>query len=74
MADPATVRSVTGFSIGGVAPVGLASEVPVLLDEDLMAFEQVWAAAGTARAVFPVAPDDLKRITGARAVRVTSTS
>lgn len=70
MADPRTVRDVTGFAIGGVAPVGLERSVPVLMDEDLLAYEEVWAAAGLPHSVFLVAPGDLQRITGARAVRV----
>ncbi len=72
MADPATVRAVTGFAIGGVAPVGLAEEVPVLMDEDLLAHDVVWAAAGTPRSVFPIAPEALRDATGATVVRVTA--
>ncbi|MEX2502228.1 MAG: YbaK/EbsC family protein, partial [Trueperaceae bacterium] len=56
LADAATVRDVTGFAIGGVAPVGSRRNVPIYLDADLMAYEVVWAAAGTPNAVFPVAP------------------
>jgi prolyl-tRNA editing enzyme YbaK/EbsC (Cys-tRNA(Pro) deacylase) len=72
MADPATVRAVTGFAIGGVAPVGLAEEVPVLMDEDLLAHDVVWAAAGTPRSVFPIDPAALRDATGATVVRVTA--
>ena len=64
MADPETVRAATGYAIGGVAPVGLETDVPVFIDGDLMAYEEVWAAAGTPRSVFPIAPDDLVRATG----------
>lgn len=70
MADPATVREVTGFAIGGVAPVGLAHDLPVLMDEDLLGHDIVWAAAGTPKSVFPVAPDVLRRISAADVVRV----
>ena len=70
MAAPATVRDVTGFAIGGVAPVGLAHEMPVLIDEDLLAHDVVWAAAGTPKSVFPIDPDVLRRISGADVVRV----
>ncbi|CTQ33965.1 YbaK/EbsC family protein [Jannaschia rubra] len=64
-ADADTVRAVTGFAIGGVSPVGHLTPVPMWLDARLMAFDVVWAAAGTPRHVFPVAPGDLLRITGA---------
>ena len=65
MADPDTVRAATGYAIGGVAPVGLEPDVPVWMDEDLLQYDVVWAAAGTPRSVFEIAPDVLARITGA---------
>ncbi len=71
-ADAAFVRERTGFAIGGVAPVGLAAEVPVLIDEDLLAHDVVWAAAGTPRAVFPIAPAELLRLTRAQVARVAA--
>ncbi len=72
LADPATVRDVTGFAIGGVAPVGLANEVPVLMDQDLLAYDVVWAAAGTPKSVFPVDPAELRDAIRATVVAVTS--
>lgn len=74
MADPATVRDVTGFAIGGVAPVGLTGTVPVLMDRDLLNHEVVWAAAGTPRSVFPIAPEALRRAIDATVVPVTAAS
>lgn len=59
------VRQATGFAIGGVAPVGLIQPVPTYYDPALLAFDRVWAAAGTPRTVFPIAPRDLVRLTGA---------
>jgi prolyl-tRNA editing enzyme YbaK/EbsC (Cys-tRNA(Pro) deacylase) len=59
------VLQTTGFAIGGVPPLGHASRLPTYLDEDLLQFELIWAAAGTPQAVFPIAPVELKRITGA---------
>jgi prolyl-tRNA editing enzyme YbaK/EbsC (Cys-tRNA(Pro) deacylase) len=64
-ADADFVRAATGYAIGGVAPVGHAQPVKLLLDRDLRRFATVWAAAGTPFAVFPVSPDDLGRLTGA---------
>ncbi|ESW59331.1 MAG: YbaK/prolyl-tRNA synthetase associated protein [Rhodobacter sp. CACIA14H1] len=64
-ADIATVRNVTGFAIGGVAPVGHLTPVPAWADPRLSDFAEVWAAAGTPRHIFPITPADLLRITGA---------
>jgi Cys-tRNA(Pro) deacylase len=59
--DADTVRSATGFPIGGVPPFGHASELPVFIDQDLLHYGVVWAAAGTWNDVFAIAPDDLVR-------------
>ncbi|MBC7156964.1 MAG: YbaK/EbsC family protein [Rhodobacteraceae bacterium] len=64
-ADAARVRAETGFAIGGVAPVGHLRPPRIFWDPRLDAFETVWAAAGTPRHVFAIAPADLRRITGA---------
>lgn len=71
-ADPDTVRNATGFPIGGVAPVGFPAPVRVLVDEDLLGYDVIWAAAGTPHTVFPTTGAELVRITGgtAAAVRV----
>jgi prolyl-tRNA editing enzyme YbaK/EbsC (Cys-tRNA(Pro) deacylase)/predicted Fe-S protein YdhL (DUF1289 family) len=58
-ADAAFVKAKTGFSIGGVSPVGHATPCVTLVDEDLFRFETVWAAAGHPHAVFEVSPQDL---------------
>lgn len=65
-ADAATARAATGYPIGGTPPLGHATSLPVLLDETLLDFEEVWAAAGTPDTVFAVRPDDLLAATGAR--------
>lgn len=67
-ADADAARAATGFSIGGVPPVGHAMSLPTYLDRDLLRYMTVWAAAGTPNAVFPIAPAELERITGATAV------
>jgi prolyl-tRNA editing enzyme YbaK/EbsC (Cys-tRNA(Pro) deacylase) len=63
-ADADFVRKNTGFSIGGVPPVGHITSPIVLIDQDLARFPAVWAAAGTPNAVFQIAPADLVRLTG----------
>jgi prolyl-tRNA editing enzyme YbaK/EbsC (Cys-tRNA(Pro) deacylase) len=60
------VRALTGFSIGGVPPIGFAHPIRTLLDRDLLGFDQVWAAAGTPNSVFSIAPTVLARMTGAQ--------
>lgn len=67
-ADADWVREVTGYAIGGVPPVGHPGPVRTLMDDDLMRFETVWAAAGTPRTVFPIAPGVLARVTSAAPV------
>jgi prolyl-tRNA editing enzyme YbaK/EbsC (Cys-tRNA(Pro) deacylase) len=64
-ADADFVRTATGYAIGGVAPIGHSQPVRLLLDEDLQRFETLWAAAGTPFSVFPLTPDQLRRLTGA---------
>ncbi len=59
------VRRITGFAIGGVAPVGHLTPLPTWLDPRLMDFPLLWAAAGTPRHIFPITPADLHRLTGA---------
>jgi prolyl-tRNA editing enzyme YbaK/EbsC (Cys-tRNA(Pro) deacylase) len=65
-ADAATVRTATGFAIGGVAPVGLTGALAVVIDRDLLEFDVVWAAGGTPHAVFPIEPEALVRVTNGR--------
>ncbi len=68
--DADFVRQVTGFSIGGVPPVGLAQPLETIIDEDLLQYDVVWAAAGNPRAVFSLDPGDLESMTGGRVMRV----
>ena len=64
-ADADFVKSRTGFSIGGVSPVAHATPPVTLIDQDLLRFDVVWAAAGHPHSVFPLQPGDLQRLTGA---------
>jgi len=70
-ADADFVRSTTGFAIGGVPPFGYSKLAHTYIDESLLGYETVWAAAGTPNAVFPLAPADLQRLTGATVIKVT---
>lgn len=63
-ADGKWVRDVTGFVIGGVAPLGHLTPPLVLVDEDLLAYDGVWAAAGSPMHVFATTPAELLRISG----------
>lgn len=72
-ADADIVRDATGYPIGGVPPFGHASALPTFVDESLLAHETVWAAAGTPRHVFEVAPAELVRLSGARTVPLAAT-
>lgn len=58
-ADAEFVRSHTGYSIGGVPPCAHNEQLFTVIDQDLMQYEQVWAAAGTPHAVFNLTPADL---------------
>lgn len=69
-ADAAFVRDRTGFAIGGVAPLGHREPPIVVVDEDLLALEALWAAAGAPNAVFALDPDELLRISGGKVARV----
>lgn len=64
-ADADFVKAATGFSIGGVSPVGHTTAPVILVDRELFRFEQIWAAAGHPYAVFPLSPDELVQLTGA---------
>jgi Cys-tRNA(Pro) deacylase len=62
--DADQVRTATGYPIGGVPPFGHATPLRVFVDEDLLAFDEVWAAAGTWNDVFALTPDELVRASG----------
>jgi len=64
------VRELTGFAIGGVPPLGHDHPLETIIDEDLLQYNQIWAAAGTPNAVFCLESRDLQRLTGGKVVRV----
>ena len=69
-ADADFVREATGFVIGGVPPIGHKTKPIVLIEEQLMRFAEIWAAAGTPNAVFRLTPSDLVELTGGRVAAV----
>lgn len=71
-ADADLVRSATGFPIGGVPPFGHTAGLRCLVDEDLLGYDVVWAAAGTPRSVFPIKPPDLVRLAAATPANLSS--
>ncbi|MGI3212404.1 YbaK/EbsC family protein [Roseovarius tibetensis] len=70
-ADAALIRAQTGFAIGGVAPVGHLTRPRAFFDPTLLEFAQVWAAAGTPRHLFAIAPRDLLWLSGADVAEFT---
>jgi len=71
-ADADFVRSTTGFAIGGVPPLGHDAPIETLIDQDLLQFETIWAAAGTPHAVFSIDPHQLARATGGRVLAIAA--
>lgn len=68
--DAQYVRDVTGFAIGGIPPLGHDTPLDTYIDEALLAWDVVWAAAGTPDAVFPVAPARLAEAVGATVIAI----
>ncbi len=64
-ADAEFVKAHTGFTIGGVSPVGHATPPVTLIDRELFRFDEIWAAAGHPHGVFKLRPQDLVALTGA---------
>ncbi len=62
--DADAVRQATGYPIGGVPPLGLATQMRIFIDPDLLQYDEVWAAAGTWNDVFAIKPDSLVLSTG----------
>jgi len=70
MADPDFVRSKTGFVVGGVPPLGHSSSLETFIDEDLLRYPEIWAAAGSCNTMFKLSPDDLQKITQGQVIAV----
>lgn len=69
-ADADLVRQWTGFAVGGVPPLGHKEPVAAFIDETLLQYDTLWAAAGTPRAVFQLTPADLRAMTAGRVVAI----
>lgn len=72
MANPEEVMEITGFQIGGVCPFALKQEVPIFLDESLLRYDKVYAAAGTANTALPITFQELIQVTGGQACKVSA--
>ncbi len=71
IAPAAFVRAETGYAIGGVPPVGHDVPIRTVIDQDLLAYDEIWAAAGTPRAVFRLTPQDLVTLTKGDVIRLS---
>ena len=69
-ATPDFVQDVTGFAIGGVSPVGNRTPLVTFIDQDLLKYTEIWAAAGTPHAVFKLTPQEMLQMTGGKIVPV----
>ena len=63
MANPDDVKKITGYTIGGVSPVGHLSKLRIILDKNLKRFSKIYAAAGHPNAVFEIGFDNLTKLT-----------
>ena len=69
-ADADFVKTVTGYAIGGVPPIGHNEKMETYLDEDFLQYKMVWAAAGTPNAIFELTIDDLQKMTEGKITQV----
>ncbi len=69
--DAGYVRDITGFAIGGIPPLGHATRLATFIDDTLLGYAVVWAAAGTPESIFPVDPRALAKAAAAKVIKVT---
>ncbi|TXG76922.1 YbaK/EbsC family protein [Candidatus Dojkabacteria bacterium] len=70
-ADAALTKKITGFAIGGIPPIGHKNTIELIfIDQDLLNFDSLWAAAGTLHAVFNISSKDLVAITKAKIITI----
>ncbi len=70
-AEASFVRERTGFVIGGVPPLGHLETLETFIDQDLMQYSRIWAAAGTPNAIFELSPENLVPMTGGKLIKIT---
>ena len=70
MAPPEYVHQKTGFAVGGVPPIGHLEKMDTLVDDDLLQFDALWAAAGTSHTLFKLSAKELVKITEGRVIPV----
>jgi prolyl-tRNA editing enzyme YbaK/EbsC (Cys-tRNA(Pro) deacylase) len=70
-ADADFVRQRTGFAIGGVPPLAHTEKLEIFIDQDLLQYPEIWAAAGTPHAVFRLTPQELVSMTSGKIIKVT---
>ena len=71
-AEPAWVREITGYAIGGIPPLGHATPMTTFVDEDLLRFAEIWAAAGHPNSLFKLDPKDLPGLSGGQLAKVAA--
>lgn len=72
MASPDFVKEKTGFIVGGIPPAGHITQIETFIDQDLMKFKKIWAAAGTPHSVFKLTPQQLVDITNGKVIDITN--
>lgn len=72
-ADADFVREHTGYTIGGIPPLGHTHRLTTFIDEDLFQYDEIWAAAGTPNSVFKLKPGELIKMTGGKVMRIRKT-
>ena len=71
MADAEQVKEISGFTIGGVSPIGIKNNLEILIDAELKRFDYVFAAAGHPHAIFKISFNDLKNITSGKIMDIS---
>ena len=69
-ADADFVKETTGFAIGGIPPVGHKQTIETYIDEDLLGWNELWAAAGTPHAVFKLKSEELQKLTSGKIISI----
>ena len=71
IANPDFVLEKTGFTVGGVPPIGHLEPIKTLIDIDLFRHREIWASGGSPKAVFKTTPGDLIKMTRGKIIKVT---